>query len=87
MDIHAQDVSRPRRDYFHNSLPSRVKLVKITDIGDEGLMSMSESELGVVVIRKHKRVLQSALTFLETKPGSKRQAVLWDVCRDILKQM
>jgi hypothetical protein len=32
-------------------------------------------------------VLKSAVTFLEIKPGTDRQAVLWDVYRKILKQM
>lgn len=87
MDIRVQDVRGPLRAYFVKSLPSRTKLVKITDIGDEGMMSVGEGTLGVVVIRKGKRVLLSAVTFLDIRPGSKRQSVLWDIYRRILKQM
>jgi hypothetical protein len=87
MDIRVQDARGPLRAYFAKSLPSRVKLVKITDIGNGGLMSVGEGTLGVVVIRKGKRVLLSAVTFLDIRPGSKQQAVLWDIYRKILKQM
>ena len=61
--------------------------MKISDLGDGGLMSVGEGELGVVVIRKGDRVLLSAVTFLDIKPGSKKQAVLWDIYRHILQQM
>jgi len=87
MDIHVMDVDGPLRDYFASPLPSRLKLVKITDLGDEGLMSVGEGTLGVVEIRKGKRLLQSAVTFLDIEPGSDKQAVLWDIYREILKQM
>ncbi len=87
MDIKVRDADVPLREYFADPMPSDVKLVKITDLGDEGLMTVSEGALGVVVIRKGKQVLKSAVTFLEIKPGTDRQAVLWDVYRKILKQM
>lgn len=86
LSIQVRDVQGSLRDYFADPLPSDVKLVKITDLGDEGMMSVVDGELGVIVIRKGKRVLQSALTF-DTEPGSDKQAVLWDVYRGILKQM
>ena len=87
MDIRVRDADLPLRDYFSKPLPSHVKLVKITGLGDEGLMSVGEGTVGVVVIRKGKYVLQSAVTFLDVKPGSKKQAVLWDIYRNILKKM
>ncbi len=87
MDINVHDVNRPLREYFAKTIPSHIKLVKITDLGDEGLMSVSEGSLGVVVIRKGDRVLQSAVTFLEIKPGSTQQAALWDIYRSVLKKM
>lgn len=87
LDIKVQDVRGPLRAYFVKPLPSRIKLVKISDLGDGGLMSVGEGELGVVVIRKGDRVLLSAVTFLDIKPGSKKQAVLWDIYRHILKRM
>ncbi len=87
MDIQVHDANGPLRDYFAQPMPSQAKLVKITDLGDEGLMSVGEGTLGVVVIRKGKRVLQSAVTFLDIEPGSDKQAVLWDIYRDIVKQM
>lgn len=87
MDIHVIDADGPLRDYFAKPLPSQLKLVEITDLGDEGLMSVGEGTLGVVEIRKGKRVLQSAVTFLDIEPGSDKQAVLWDIYRAILKQM
>jgi len=87
LDIKVQDARGPLRAYFVKPLPSRIKLVKISDLGDGGLMSVGEGELGVVVIRKGDRVLLSAVTFLDIKPGSKKQAVLWDIYRHILQQM
>ena len=87
LDIKVQDARGPLRAYFVDPLPSRIKLVKISDLGDGGLMSVGEGELGVVVIRKGDRVLLSAVTFLDIKPGSKKQAVLWDIYRHILQQM
>jgi len=87
MDIKVRDAVLPLRDYFPKPLPSRFKLVKITDLGDKGLMTVGEGVIGVVVIRKGKQVLLSSPGFLEVKPGSKKQAVLWDIYRKILKKM
>jgi hypothetical protein len=87
MDIQVHDVNGPLRDYFDESFGPKAKLVKISDLGDEGLMSVGEGTLGVVVIRKGKQVLQSAVTFLDIEPGSEQQTVLWDIYRKILEQM
>jgi hypothetical protein len=46
-----------------------------------------EGEVGVVVIRKGDRVLQSAATFLDIKPGSDQQQALWAIYRNILARM
>lgn len=87
MNIQVRDTTRPLREYFAKPLPSRIKLVKITDLGDEGLMSVGEGTLGIVAVRKGKHELLSAVTFLDIKPNSKRQVVLWDIYRDVLKRM
>jgi hypothetical protein len=50
-------------------------------------MSVSEGTLGVVVIHKGDRVLQSAVTFLDIKPGGSKQQVLWPIYRDIVERM
>lgn len=87
IDIRVRDADQPLRDYFAKPLSSMFKLVKITDLGDGGLMTVGEGTIGVVVIRKGKRILQSSPGFLDIAPGSKKQKVLWDVYRKILKQM
>lgn len=87
IDIKVRDADLPLRDYFAKPLPSGFKLVKITNLGDGGLMTVSEGTIGVVAILKGKRVLQSSPGFLDIKPGSKKQAVLWDIYRRILKRM
>ncbi len=87
MDIKVRVAVLPLRDYFAKPLPSRFKLVKITDLGDEGLMTVGEGTIGVVAIRKGNHVLLSSPTFLEIKPGSKKQTLLWSIYLKILKQM
>jgi len=87
LHIGVHDRFQELRRYFNEELPSHVLLVEIRDIGDEGLMSISEGTLGVVVIRKGNRVLQSSVTFLDIEPNSTRQQVLWDVYRHIVEQM
>lgn len=87
IDIKVRDANLPLRDYFAKPLPSRFKLVKITDLGDEGLMTVGEGAIGVVAIRKGKQVLLSSPGFLDIAPGSAKQKVLWTVYRKILKQM
>jgi hypothetical protein len=78
---------KPLRKYFNANLPGHVKLVEIKDLGDGGLMSVSEGSLGVVVIKKGGQVLQSAVTFLDIEPGSKKQKALWDIYRRILAKL
>ena len=78
---------QPLRQYFHPQLSATTTLEPIIDLGDEGLMSVVEGEVGVVVIRKGDRVLQSAATFLDIKPGSDKQQVLWAIYRDVLERM
>lgn len=88
IDIRVVDADLPLRDYFAKSMPSGFKLVKITDLGDGGLMTVEEKGvIGIVVIRKGKRILQSSPGFLGVPLGSKKQVVLWDIYRGILKQM
>jgi hypothetical protein len=72
------------RDYFNAELSPGVELVEITDLGDSGLMTLVEGEIGVVVIRKGDKVLQSAATFLDIAPGTEQQTVLWDIYRRAL---
>jgi len=86
-DINVHKARRPLREYYNKNLPASVKLEKINGIGDEGLVNVSEGTLGVVVIRKGKLVLQSAVTFLDIKPGSKKQAILWGIYRRIVQQL
>jgi len=87
LDINVHKARRPLRAYYNKTLPSGVKLETISGIGDEGLVNVSEGTLGVVVIKKGKLVLQSAVTFLDIKPGSKKQAVLWDIYKHIVDQL
>lgn len=86
LDINVHDYQRDLRKYFDAQLPSYVKLVEITDLGDGGLMTVSEGSLGVVVVRKGDRVLQSAATFLDIKPGSEKQKILWQIYGRALAQ-
>jgi hypothetical protein len=87
LHIGVHDRFQDLRRYFNEKLSSHVLLAEISDIGDEGLMSISEGTLGVVVIRKGNRVLQSSVTFLDIEPNSTKQQVLWDVYRHIAEQM
>jgi hypothetical protein len=84
LHIGLQESSIPLRDYFNKELSSATTLESITDLGDEGLMSVAEGSLGVIVIRKGNRVLQSAATFLDIEPGSDKQRVLWEIYRTLL---
>lgn len=87
LHIGVHDRTRQLREYFNKELSPSVKLEAIADLGDEGLMTVSEGSLGVVVIRKGNRVLQSAVTFLDIEPGSKQQQLLWEVYRSVLARM
>ena len=87
LHIGVHDRSQPLRQYFNAQLSATTTLEPILDLGDEGLMSVVEGEVGVVVIRKGDRVLQSAATFLDIKPGSDQQQALWTIYRDVLARM
>ena len=87
LHIGVHDRSQPLRQYFNPQLSATTTLEPILDLGDEGLMSVVEGEIGVVVIRKGDRVLQSAATFLDIKPGSDQQQALWTIYRDVLARM
>ena len=78
---------KPLRQYFHAKLPGHVELREIKDLGDQGLMTVTEGSLGVIVIKKGDWVLQSAVVFLGIEPGSGRQAALWEVYRRILARL
>jgi len=87
LHIAVREDQRPLRDYYNKNLSARVKLEKIPDIGDEGLMSISEGSLGVIVIRKGDMVIKSAATFLDIEPGSKKQEALFGIYRRIADQL
>jgi hypothetical protein len=87
LHISLQEQSKPLREYFNKDLSATTRLEAVTDLGDEGLMSVVEGSLGVIVIRKGKRVLVSAATFLDIESGSAKQRVLWDIYRHILDQI
>ena len=87
LHIGVLESTQPLRQYFHPQLSATTTLEPIIDLGDEGLMSVVEGEIGVVVIRKGDRVLQSAATFLDIKPGSDQQQALWTIYRDVLARM
>lgn len=73
------------RIYFATDLPSNVKLVDVKDLGDSGLMSVVDGNVGVVVVKKGNRVLQSA-NMLDIKPGSEGQKTLWQIYGRALDQ-
>ena len=79
LELHVQASQGKLRAYFATDLPSNVKLVDISDLGDSGMMSVTDGTIGVVVIRKGNQDLQSAATFLDIKPGSDAQKVLWQI--------
>lgn len=87
LHISVQEQSKPLREYFNKDLSATTRLEAINDLGDEGLMSVVEGSLGVIVIRKGKRVLVSAATFLDIEPGSAKQRALWDIYRRILDRI
>lgn len=87
LHISVQEHSKPLRDYFNKELAATTQLVAITDLGDEGLMSVVEGSLGVIVIRKGKQVVVSAVTFLDIEPGSDKQRALWDIYRRLVNQL
>ncbi|WP_319521839.1 hypothetical protein [uncultured Desulfosarcina sp.] len=87
LDINVHEYQKDIRQYFNKEMPSHIKLEKITDLGDDGLMTVVEGCLGVIVVKKGDRVMQSAVTFLEIEPKSDKQKVLWDIYRNVLKRL
>lgn len=87
LHISVQEHSKPLRNYFNKDLAATTQLVAITDLGDEGLMSVVEGSLGVIVIRKGKQVVVSAATFLDIEQGSATQQALWDIYRRLVAQL
>jgi hypothetical protein len=86
LDFNMHEYRREPREYFDAEPPSHVRLVEITDLGDGGFMTVSDGGLGVVVIRNGDRVMQSAATFLDIKPGSEQHKILWEIYRQALDQ-
>lgn len=86
-DISIHSKFQDLRKYFAPKIPSYVVLQKIDDLGDEGLMTVTEGSLGVVIIRKGELILQSAPTFLDIEPGSIEQQALWDIYRTVLDKL
>jgi len=87
LDINVHEYHKDIRQYFNKEMPSHIKLEKITDLGDDGLMTVVEGCLGMIVVKKRNRVMQSAVTFLDIKPESDKQKVLWDIYRNVLKRL
>lgn len=86
-DIGLHKQYKDLREYWNKELSSNITLEKITDLGDDGLMAVSEGDLGVIIIRKNKWILRSAVTFLDIEPGTEKHKVLWDIYRGILKNI
>ncbi len=80
-------IEHPLRDYYVKDLPASVRLEKITGIGDEGLVNISEGTLGVIVIRKGDRLIKSNVVFLDIKPNSKKQEAFYTLLRRIVDQV
>ena len=75
------------RDYFHKEIPLNFELKKINDLGDRGLMTVSEGYLAIIVIREGDWVLISTVNSLYIKRGSEKQKYLWNIYRRILQKL
>lgn len=73
------------RDFFHKEIPPGFNLKRINDLGDRGLMTVSEGILNVVVVREGNWVLISTADLLYIKNGGQRQKMLWDIYLKILE--
>ncbi|MGD9123983.1 MAG: hypothetical protein PVG60_02760 [Desulfarculaceae bacterium] len=78
---------RELRKYFSEKIPPHVQLKEIKDLGDGGYMTIAEGALGVIVVKKGNHVLQSAVTFLDIKPGSDKHKLLWKIYKRILDKL
>lgn len=79
LDINVHAYRRELRSYFPESMGDGFELRAVTGLGDEGLMTVTEGSVGVVVVRRGNRVLHSAPVFLRIEPDSDRQAALWEL--------
>jgi hypothetical protein len=75
------------REHFHQELPEHVKLIAINDLGNNGLMGVTNGRLELILIQKKEMVLKSNVTFLDIEQGSNEQEKLWEIYRTILKEM
>lgn len=75
------------REFFQKEIPPNFFLKKINDLGDRGLMTVSEGYLAIIVIREGDWVLISTVNFLYIKHGGEKQQYLWDIYRGILKNL
>ena len=87
MHIGMHKYRREIRSYFRQNLSSSTELVEIKDLGDGGLMTVVEGQLGVIVVRKGDYVLQSAVIFLDIEPGTEKQKLLWKIYQRILAEL
>lgn len=85
LHISIQDKTKDVRDHFNSEIPSHIALEEISDLGDGGLLTIAEGTLGVIVISKGNKIIKSAATFLDIKPGSKEHKALWSVYQKILR--
>ena len=75
------------RDYFHKEIPPDFELKKIKDLGDRGLMTVSEGYLAIIVIREGDWVLISTVDSLYIKQGGEKHKYLWNIYRGILQKL
>lgn len=75
------------RQFFEKKIPLDYRLKKITDLGDRGLFTESGGYFSVIAIRDGNWVLISTVDLLYIKPGDTRQTVLWDIYRNVLKNL
>jgi hypothetical protein len=78
---------RELRKYFSEKIPPHVKLKEIKDLGNGGYMTITEGSLGIIVVKKGDYVLQSAVTFLDIRPGSDKHKLLWKIYKRILDKL
>lgn len=74
-------------DFFEKTLPPDFELIKINELGDRGLMTVSKGYLAVIAVREGDWVLISTVDLLYLKQGEERQKVLWDIYREILQNL
>jgi hypothetical protein len=75
------------RQFFEKELPANYSLMKVNDIGDRGLMTVSGEYLSAVVIRDGNWVLISTLNNIKIKMNSVKHDALWDIYRGVLHKL